>query len=502
MNESSYESVEAALDGRDDLDDFAKHKRALLALQIEFGIEDLVGVASDAIVDGTDDKSVDLVYIDDSTGRAVICQDYTSESEKHQAPSTKAADLAQGIQWLIGVSIDDVPKRLQSVARLLREGLADGTIGAIDLWYVHNCKESDEVAQELAAVEATAAAVITTSIPEASVEVTSRELGLRTLSELYQGTQVAIEVTERFEFDTNGVFRSEGENWSAVCASIPGKWLVDQFANHKEALFSANVRGYLGSKRSDRNINNGIKETAREGPGDFWVFNNGVTALVNDFSIEPRPGEGDSVIQHLVIDGLAIVNGAQTTGSLASSDADLTDIRVMARFVKCGNPDVIRRIIRFNNRQNKVEAVDFRSNDAVQNRLREEFEALGSLSYSGGRRGGIEDVIRRPGDSHLPATTASQSLAAFHGDPDLAYNRKSEIWELDHQYGQYFREATTARHLLFVFSLVKAIDARKAELRKIGARTEPQNRQLEFLSQRGAAYLLVAAVAEVVPLSV
>lgn len=201
--------------------------------------------------------------------------------------------------------------------------------------------------------------------------------------------------------------------------------------------------------------------------------------------------------QRLEIDGLAIVNGAQTTGSLASSDADLSDVRVMARFVKCGTPDIIRRIIRFNNRQNKVEAVDFRSNDAVQNRLREEFESLGSLTYSGGRRGGIEDVIRRPGDTHLPATTASQALASFHGDPDLAYNRKSEIWELDQQYGKFFREATTARHLLFVFSLVKAIDARKAELRKIAAdaRTAPQSRQLEFLSQRGAAYLLVSAVA-------
>ena len=133
----------------------------------------------------------------------------------------------------------------------------------------------------------------------------------------------------------------------------------------------------------------------------------------------------------------------------------------------------------------------------MQNRLREEFESLGSLTYSGGRRGGIEDVIRRPGDTHLPATTASQALASFHGDPDLAYNRKSEIWELDQQYGKFFREATTARHLLFVFSLVKAIDARKAELRKIAAdaRTAPQSRQLEFLSQRGAAYLLVSAVA-------
>ncbi len=197
------------------------------------------------------------------------------------------------------------------------------------------------------------------------------------------------------------------------------------------------------------------------------------------------------------ITGLAIVNGAQTTGSLAASGADLADVAVMMRFVKCANPDIIRRIIRFNNRQNKIEAADFRSNDYVQTRLREEFGTLGGLSYSGGRRGGAEDTIRRPGEIEIPATTASQALAAFHGDPNLAYNRKGEIWEFDQQYGRFFRESTTARHLFFCFCLVRAIEAKKVELRGIpeDRRTEQQLKQLQFLSQRGAVYLLVAAIA-------
>ena len=50
-----------------------------------------------------------------------------------------------------------------------------------------------------------------------------------------------------------------------------------------EKLFSANIREYLGSRRTDKNINNGIKKTAQDQPSDFWAFNNGVTALVHDF---------------------------------------------------------------------------------------------------------------------------------------------------------------------------------------------------------------------------
>lgn len=491
----------SALAARDDLDPFEGNKRTLFALQIEFGIEDLASVAADAVVDGSDDKSVDVVYLDDATGRAVIAQDYEAGTEKEEAPSSKAAAMAQGMQWLFGKPLDEVPERLRSAATHLRAAASDGSIGAIEIWYVHNCPESKNVADELDAVQTTLNAILKTEFPEAEVDVTYREIGNPSLEELYRSTQVAIEVAGTFELNVPGVFEERGKQWAAVCASVPATWLVEQFEGYGESLFSANIRGYLGSRKSDRNINNGIKETANEAPGDFWVFNNGVTALVNDFEVVAVAGNGgddeSEATKKIRIDGLAIVNGAQTTGSLAASRADLTDVAVMARFVKCANSEVIRRIIRFNNRQNKVEAVDFRSNDSIQTRLRDEFGAIGDLSYSGGRRGGAEDTIRRPGDLEVPATTASQALAAFHGDPNLAYNRKSEIWEVDQQYGRFFREATTARHLFFCFSLVRAIEAKKHELRTIPAdqRTEQQMRQLQFLSQRGAAYLLVAAVA-------
>jgi hypothetical protein len=489
----------SALAARDDLEPFQGNKRALFALQIEFGIEDLASVAADAVVDGADDKSVDVVYLDDATGRAVIAQDYEAGTEREAAPSTKAAAMAQGMQWLFGKPLDEVPERLLSAATHLRAAVSDGSIGAIDIWYVHNCPESKNVADELDAVQTTLNAILNVEFPDSEVDVTHREIGNSSLEELYRSTQVAIEVADTFELTVPGVFEEKGKQWAAVCASVPGTWLVEQFEAHGESLFSANIRGYLGSRKSDRNINNGIKETAKEAPGDFWVFNNGVTALVNDFQVLAAEGDGDEVESSVAIqiDGLAIVNGAQTTGSLAASGADLTGVAVMARFVKCANPEVIRRIIRFNNRQNKVAAVDFRSNDSVQTRLRDEFGAIGDLSYSGGRRGGADDTIRRPGDLEVPATTASQALAAFHGDPNLAYNRKSEIWEVDQQYARFFREATTARHLFFCFSLVRAIEAKKQELRSIPAdqQTEQQTRQLHFLSQRGAAYLLVAAVA-------
>ena len=199
-------------------------------------------MAADSIVDGEDDKSVDLVYIDESSGRAVICQNYMADAKKPEAPSTKAAWLAQGVQWLLGVEIDTVPPRIASVARLLRKAIVDGTITAIDIWYVHNCGESKNVQLELRAVEETTDSIVKSKFPETSIEITSREIGVNALADLYQGTQVAIEVTDHFEIEVTGIFSTEGEDWTAVCASIPGSWLVEQFKKHNVALFSANVR--------------------------------------------------------------------------------------------------------------------------------------------------------------------------------------------------------------------------------------------------------------------
>lgn len=78
-----------------------------------------------------------------------------------------------------------------------------------------------------------------------------------------------------------------------------------------------------------------------------------------------------------------------------------------ARFVECSDQRTITNIITFNNSQNRLEAADFRSNDPVQRRLRDEFQNIPDAEYQGGRRGGYEDVIKRV-PNLLPADTCAQ----------------------------------------------------------------------------------------------
>jgi hypothetical protein len=113
---------------------------------------------------------------------------------------------------------------------------------------------------------------------------------------------------------------------------VPAAWLHELHDRHGDQLFSANVRGPIPSRRSRNNINYSIEVTAKESPEQFWAYNNGITALVNDATF-------DSESHEVRISGIAIVNGAQTTGALGRVPKDdLGQVHVLARFVKSASP--------------------------------------------------------------------------------------------------------------------------------------------------------------------
>ncbi|MGW1593864.1 AIPR family protein [Streptomyces sp. NPDC002343] len=485
------DALEAALAQRDDLNRYGSAKRMLFALQLTLDLEDIHSVATTALTDGPDDKSCDMVYIDRDSRSMTLAQGYEAgNTSQTQAPLGKATSLHQAVNWLFGShSEKDVPIRLRSAWRELHEALAEDAIDTIDIWFVHNLPENHQIAEELNAIAKATYGLISSRYNVEDVSVTATEVGRETLSDRYEGSRTPILVGDEFSIPVSGAFTETGENWSALCASIPASWLRAQFSVHKERLFSANIRGYLGSTRSQSNINNGIQATARENPGRFWAYNNGITALVHSFD----HNGGDSV----KITGIAIVNGAQTTGALGSTDSEkMEDIKLLARFIKCDDVGTVQDIIRYNNRQNPTQASDFRSNDRVQSRLVREFESLGVVGYNGGRRGGAEDVIRRPGENQLAATVAAQALASFHGRPDVAYHEKGQIWEQDAIYSSVFPERISARHILFVYSLLRALEQSKTSLSSRGGTPQTQRDQdlAKWFGMRGSTFLAVAAI--------
>lgn len=485
-----------ALAAQSDLSAYGRNRRLLFALKMKFQVEDIQTVAANGLTDAPDDCKCDLLYVDRGAGIAVLAQAYDAEDEgRASAPANKAADLNTAVSWLLNRPLDELPDPLKSPAQELRSALQDGQIKTLHAWYVHNLPESTNVRDELRTVEHTVQNALQQRYPTSGVEgVVALEVGNETLEAWYSALTTPILVTNELSILTPGAYEMSAIQWKALCIPVPAQWLYQLYRTHGEKLFSANVRGYLGSTRSDANINNGIKASAREEPENFWVFNNGLTAVVHDYSV----ADGENGWKDVRLSGLSIVNGAQTTGAVGSlATAPTVDAWIQGRFVKCEDQETINKVIQFNNSQNKVEAADFRSNDTVQRRLREEFGRIPEALYRGGRRGGAEDVIRRP-PNLLPADTVAQALSAFHGNPGVAYNEKAKIWSSDELYSRIFSERTTAPHMVFCYSLVRAVEAKKEALaaRDVAVQTtQAEKQQLAFLRKRGSTFLLASAVA-------
>ncbi|WP_400078579.1 AIPR family protein [Winogradskyella sp. R77965] len=474
---------------RTDLNKYTDNSLLLYSLQLKYSIEDIDEVAADSLVDGSDDKKTDLVYIDLELQEAVIAQGFLSNRDRTEAPANKASDLNTAVTWLLTRDLADLPERIKSAARELRQKIEDGEIKKITAWYSHNLPESENVNQELITVEHTLSSILHDNYGEYQIESHSLEVGLETLEEWYQGLTIPILMTDSIQIDECEGFENSGDDWTSFSTSIPGTTLYQLYQDHKTLLFSANVRDYLGSRKSDSNINNGIKRTANESPKNFFVYNNGITALVNGYAY-------DFDSKKLVINGLSIVNGAQTTGAIGSlADAPNVNMKVPIRLIKCDNADTVASIVKYNNNQNKINAPDFRSNDQHQKRITQQFYDIPQLVYTS-RRGGAIDIIKR-NPNILPSITAGQVLAAFHGHPGIAYNFKSKIWDSDRLYSMFFNDQTTAHNIFISYALVKTIEELKLEL--INSETElllEQEKLLNFLRSRGSIILFATAISD------
>lgn len=287
----------------------------------------------------------------------------------------------------------------------------------------------------------------------------------------------------------------EGD-WDCLDAPLSLRVLQILYRKYKTDLFSANVRDFLGVKSGDSNINFQMQKSLEAKPSNFFVYNNGLTVLTHKIERESLFENKEKISAH----GFSIVNGAQTTGTIGTSTSvPPEEAFVLVRFISTANEELVGEVVRYNNSQNSVTASDFRSTDVIQRRLVEEMRNIPDAEYDGGRRGGVSAAIkRRP--KLLPSYSVGQALAALHGSPAVAYNEKSAIWSRDTLYGRFFNENLNARHVVFAYSLLKAIENEKSSLRAKEIEgvdlTAAEKAKLSFYRKRGSVFLLLAAIGE------
>ncbi|GAB5523160.1 MAG: hypothetical protein Roseis2KO_10320 [Roseivirga sp.] len=403
-----------------------------------------ITLGSESVTDGGNDKKIDFIKLDRDLRKIVFAQGYYTKKTVDGAPANKASDLNTAAAWLISGDTSQVPENLRSVIEECRIAIKENEIDQIELLYVHNLPETVNVSKELDTV----AKHLSKSLPsELDITVIYKELGLENTERLYLVQESSITVQEVIHCPAKIEYQETGPNWTASIMSIPAYWLRDLFLKHGDELFSANYRGFLGVNRRKK-INSGIKTTAEKQPQNFWVFNNGITILTTKVTKE-KSG--------VKIDGISIINGAQTTGSIGSLDGsiDLTNVRVLARIIECSDHSTIDEIVKYNNTQNKITTWDKFSNDPQQKRIQEEFTNYGH-NYSLKR--GFDN------NSHLGIEVVAQPAIALEGHYQEANGGKNGVFESEKMYRLAF-EDKKAKHLLLSYIIALAMDERRNELK-------------------------------------
>ncbi len=155
----------------------------------------------------------------------------------------------------------------------------------------------------------------------------------------------------------------DGAEYDGYLAAIPAGVLADIYIEHGSRLLEGNVRTFLGRRG---NVNKGIAQTLAKEPARFFAYNNGIAATAAEVAAETR---GDGGLMLTSARDLQIVNGAQTTASLATArrekkaalDGVFVPMKLSVVAPELG-ASMVPLISRYANSQNAVRASDFFAN--------------------------------------------------------------------------------------------------------------------------------------------
>lgn len=177
--------------------------------------------------------------------------------------------------------------------------------------------------------------------------------------------------------------------YSSYLAVVPGEVLNRLYLDYGSKLLEGNVRSFLSAKRK---VNKGIQNTIKNYPEMFFAYNNGIAATATE--IEVKYSQTGPVISY--IKGLQIVNGGQTTASIANTlltakkgdNVDLTKVAVPMKLSVLEHSmaeRIIPKISEYSNSQNPVDASDFFSNHPFHIRM-EEYSRKTPIPAKGGNQ--------------------------------------------------------------------------------------------------------------------
>lgn len=255
------------------------------------------------------------------------------------------------------------------------------------------------------------------------------------------------EIVIRFaDFGIKGLpclLASETPDYKAYLCNIPGMVLAILYNKYGGRLLEGNVRSFLQVRGK---VNKGIRYTILNEPEMFFAYNNGIAATAYDMKVESI--EGISYITEIT--SLQIVNGGQTTASLATalvkdkkdhSEENIRKIHIpmkLSLVLPEKSDKLIGNIARYANSQNKVSDADLWSNHPYHIRM-EDFSRRIIAPATNGRQYGTYWYYERANGQYAQETyksTPKEKARFLEQHPKNQKITKTEFAKYMHVYQQ------------------------------------------------------------------
>lgn len=276
-------------------------------------------------------------------------------------------------------------------------------------------------------------------------------------------------------------FEKSNGNIRTVIGAIAAKDFVNLIKDPNdpeiinEQIFNENVRIYKPKHRVNKAI---IDSAIGSGNYQFFYLNNGITILCE--KVDYAPFTRDPVIR---LTNFQIINGGQTSHSIfevsKSNPRKLETIELLLRVCEASSEDPIsQKICETSNNQIPIGNRDLHSNDSIQQKLEEEFEALGYF---------YERKPNQHADKLKSKVISNEILGqlymAYHLDmPSEAKNTKSKVFS--DSYDFIFNEDNiNAVELLRLYKLYLPLLEMKKDIQKKKRRKEPVAEKDSFISR-------------------
>lgn len=206
-----------------------------------------------------------------------------------------------------------------------------------------------------------------------SVKVSTQLVGIERIQNLSESRKGKVDLeVDLANFQVIPAIKAnETDEYESYLCNINGLTLAKLYNEFGSRLIESNVRSFLQTRGK---VNKGIRLTILKEPEKFFAYNNGLTCTAISINFD------GNVISNIV--GLQIVNGGQTTASLANvmvndkgGTEKLREVSVPMKLNVIKNLEIedelVPAISRYANSQNKVSDVDLASNHPFHKKVEE-----------------------------------------------------------------------------------------------------------------------------------